>query len=140
MVVVIPLMALRVDLQQRCQRLGIICVEWESQWPPDEASIVLVTPESAVTGDFFKFLNQQQLVQQLDQIVIDECHVMLNDWADFWPKLQQLGKLLEAETQMVLLTVTLPPVDEALLCSQLHCLVDQVRIFWSWMSQANMAY
>ena len=83
MVVVVPLVALRADLQQRCQRLGITCVKWESRRPPDEVSIVLVTPESAVTGDFFQFLNRQRLVQRLDRIVIDECHVMLNDWVDF---------------------------------------------------------
>ncbi|OJJ78410.1 uncharacterized protein ASPGLDRAFT_97152, partial [Aspergillus glaucus CBS 516.65] len=47
-VVVVPLIALRGDLQQRCAKLGIPCVEWESRRPPDEASIVLVTPESAI--------------------------------------------------------------------------------------------
>ena len=96
MVVVVLLVALWADLQQCCQWLGITCVEWESWRLPDEASIVLVTPELVVTGDFFQFLNQQRLVQQL-------------------------GKLLEVETQMVLLMATLPPVDEALLCSWLHC-------------------
>src|ERR1700712_1858487 len=47
-VVVVPLIALRGDLQQRCTKLGISCVEWESRRPPDDASIVLVTPESAI--------------------------------------------------------------------------------------------
>lgn len=44
-VVVVPVITLRGDLQQRCAKLGISCVEWESRRPPDEASIVLVTPE-----------------------------------------------------------------------------------------------
>ncbi|KAL6228608.1 hypothetical protein BDW75DRAFT_235768 [Aspergillus navahoensis] len=45
-VVVVPLLSLRADLMQRCRALGISCVSWESRHPPDEAAIVLVTPES----------------------------------------------------------------------------------------------
>jgi superfamily II DNA helicase RecQ len=57
-VVVIPLLALRGDIQRRCYILRISCVEWESRRPPDEASIVLVTPESALSVDFRQFLNR----------------------------------------------------------------------------------
>jgi RAD3-like DEAD/DEAH box helicase len=60
-VVVVPLVALRGDLQQRCVKAGISCVAWESRRPPDEAAIVLVTPESALSEDFMTFLNRQQV-------------------------------------------------------------------------------
>jgi superfamily II DNA helicase RecQ len=60
-VVVVPLIALRQDLQKRCAVAGISCVEWESRRPPDEAAIVLVTPESALSEDFITFLNRQQV-------------------------------------------------------------------------------
>ena len=103
-VVVVPLIALRGDLQQRCTRLGISCVEWESRRPPEEASIVLVTPESAITDDFMTFLNRQRLQHRLDRIVIDECHVMLNHQRDFRPAMAQLGRLTVAQAQMVYLT------------------------------------
>jgi superfamily II DNA helicase RecQ len=77
-VVVVPLIALRGDMKQRCIKLGISCVEWESRRPPDAAAVVLVTPESAVGEAFATFLNRLQATRQLDQIVIDECHIVLN--------------------------------------------------------------
>jgi superfamily II DNA helicase RecQ len=95
-VVVVPLIALRGDLTQRCHALGISCVEWESRRPPDDASIVLVTPESALSEDFMTFLNRQRMMQRLDRIVIDECHIVLNQQADFRPEMQQLGRLISA--------------------------------------------
>jgi superfamily II DNA helicase RecQ len=67
-VVVVPLIALRRDLEQRCKRAGISCVEWESRRPPDEASIVLVTPESALSKEFFIFLNRQQVCPTLGSV------------------------------------------------------------------------
>lgn len=60
-VVVVPLIVLRSDMMRRCQEAGISCVEWESRRPPDEANIVLVTPESALGGDFRQFLNRQMI-------------------------------------------------------------------------------
>lgn len=47
-VVVIPLITLCQDFQRRCQQLNISYAVWERRRPLDEASIVLVTPESAI--------------------------------------------------------------------------------------------
>jgi superfamily II DNA helicase RecQ len=59
-IVVVPLVALRADLQQRCQALGILCVEWDSRRSINGASIVLVTPESAISESFQTFINRKQ--------------------------------------------------------------------------------
>ncbi|KAG2000694.1 hypothetical protein GB937_010931, partial [Aspergillus fischeri] len=78
-------------MTRRCQELGISCVPWESRRPPDAASIVLVMPESAVSPDFQTFLNWLRWTRRLDRIVIDECHVVLNNQHDFRPQMAQLG-------------------------------------------------
>jgi hypothetical protein len=52
---------------------------------------VLVTPESAVTKTFSIYINRLQSIYQLDQVVIDKCHVVLDSRPDFWPKLRALG-------------------------------------------------
>jgi superfamily II DNA helicase RecQ len=44
---------------------------------------VLVTPESAVTKAFSRFINQKKMMRQLDRIVIDEYHVVLES-TDKW--------------------------------------------------------
>ena len=78
-IVVVPLIALRADMHRRCTQLGISCVEWESRRPPDEASIVLVTPESALSQAFITFINRLRIVYRLDRIIINECHIILNN-------------------------------------------------------------
>lgn len=59
-VVVVPLVALRDDLQGRCERSGIEAHVWQSQGPNRAAPIVFVTPESAVTKGFRASVNRLQ--------------------------------------------------------------------------------
>jgi superfamily II DNA helicase RecQ len=92
-IVVVPLIALRSDLQRRCEAAGILCVEWESHHHPDHAAIMFVTPEAVFTDAFQSFMNRQRDNMRLDRIVIDECHVMLNTSEKFRPRLQQLGQM-----------------------------------------------
>jgi superfamily II DNA helicase RecQ len=108
-VVVVPLDGLRTNMMWRCQQMGIKCVAWSARQPADAASIVLVTPERAVSEEFGTFLNRMKMSKRLDRVVIDECHVMFNQGLGFRKQLQQMGKLMIAEVQMVLLSATLPP-------------------------------
>jgi superfamily II DNA helicase RecQ len=139
-VVVIPLIALRGDMMRRCKTLGITCAEWESRHPPDAAAVVLVTPESAVGKAFATFLNRLRATRQLDRIVIDECHIVLNRRYTFRKQMQQLGKLVAAETQMVMLTATLPPTEEDELFQRMHFTRDQVKLFRAPTTRTNVAY
>jgi superfamily II DNA helicase RecQ len=139
-VVVVPLIALRGDMMRRCKKLGISCEEWEGRRPPDAAAIVLVTPESAVSEEFMTFLNRLRATRQLDRIVIDECHIVLNRRYKFRKQMQQLGKLVAAETQMVLLTATLPPTEEEELYRRMYFNKDQVKRFRAMTARVNVAY
>ncbi|GFF64166.1 DEAD/DEAH box helicase, putative [Aspergillus udagawae] len=139
-IVVVPLVALHSDMARRCQELGISCVAWESRRPPDAASIVLVTPESAVSPDFQTFLNRLRWTRRLDRIVIDECHVVLNSQRDFRPQMAQLGRLVQARTQMVWLTATLPLSMEDELCRRMKHDRATVTIYRARTSRPNVAY
>jgi RecQ family ATP-dependent DNA helicase len=139
-VVVVPLIALRGDMMQRCRKLGILCAEWDSRRPPDAAAVVLVTPESAVREEFATFLNRLRATRQLDRIVIDECHIVLNRRYDFRKDMQRLGKLAAAETQMVMLTATLPPSEEDELFRRMYVERDQVALFRAETARTNVAY
>ena len=70
---------------------------------------MFVTPESAVSKTFAGYVNRLQEMHQLDRIVIDECHTILDGRSSFRPKLRQLEELSLLEAQMVYLTATLPP-------------------------------
>jgi superfamily II DNA helicase RecQ len=139
-IVVVPLIALRSDMKQRCKKLGISCVEWESCCPPDAAAVVLVTPESSVREAFATFLNRLQATRQLDRIVIDECHVVLNQQYTFRKQMQQLGRLVAAETQIVMLTATLPLSKEGELFRRMHFDPEQVKMFRAPTARINVAY
>jgi superfamily II DNA helicase RecQ len=139
-VVVVPLIALRQDMKRRCEEMGLRCQEWESRRPGDGAQVVLVTPESAVSEGFNTFLTRMRATQQLDRIVIDECHVVLNDKMDFRKQLQQLGQLCGTGVQMVLLTATLPPCKEAELWRRMDFRADEVRLFRARTRRRNIRY
>jgi superfamily II DNA helicase RecQ len=47
--VIMPLTLLRDDMMERWKLVNIGCVAWDSWRPAEWASIMLVTPESAVT-------------------------------------------------------------------------------------------
>ena len=140
-VVLVPLIALRYDMQRRCHALGISCAEWEGgRSPPDAASIVLMTPESALGDDGSTFINRLKQTRRLDRIVIDECHVILNAESGFRPKLRKLGELARVETQMILLTATLPPCKEGLLWKRMSWTADEVKMFRMPTARKNIRY
>jgi superfamily II DNA helicase RecQ len=137
---VVPLIALRGDMMGRCRKLGISWAEWESRRPPDAAAIVLVTAESAVGEELATFLNRLRAMRQLDRIVMDECHIVLNRRYDFRKEMQKLGKLAAAETQMVMLTATLPPSEEDELFGRMYVEREQVALFRAATARTNVAY
>lgn len=108
-VVIAPLNALRDDMLDRCKKMGIKCAKWDGRRPPYWASIVLVTPEVAVSPSFGRFIDEKRMMQELDRIVIDECHVLMESSPKWRPEVLKLTQMTEKDTQVVYLTATLPP-------------------------------
>jgi hypothetical protein len=101
---------------------------------------VFVTPEAVFTDGFQSFLNRQRELMRLDRVVIDECHVMLNESETFRPRLQQLGRLHQCGVQMVFLTATLPPCEETRLFKQMKVPREDISIHRARTSRHNVAY
>ncbi len=139
-VVGVPLISLRGDLRRRCEEARIRCVEWDCRQPDETASIVLVTPESAVSKTFRTFLNRVRAQQRLDRIVIDECHTVLDATGDFRPKLLRLGELTTVGIQMVFLTATLSPMDEGRFFEIMSVRACDVRVFRGVTTRKNVKY
>ena len=139
-IVVVVLKALRRDMIYRCEQTGIRVAIWDGRGQPDGASIVLVTPEKATSSEFGTFINRLRHTQQLDRVVIDECHVILNDQLDFRRHLQELGRLCFAETQMVLLTATLPPSEVHELFKRMYWMPEEVRLIRASTVRPNIRY
>lgn len=145
-VVVIPLNSLRDDLQRRCEAAGIRCVAWEHGGVDFAARIVLVTPESAVSESFQSYLNVKRCMRQLERIVIDECHVVLDSDPDgtgkgVWrPDMLRLHELLGKGVQMVYLTATLPPSEEARFYNTVGIREDELTAVRTATTRKNVHY
>lgn len=83
-VVVIPMISLRQDIQQRCQAVGLSCTEWDYRHPQAGVSIMLVTSEFAISQAFQALLLRIRASSYLERIVIDECHTVLDSREDFY--------------------------------------------------------
>jgi len=88
-VVIIPLKSLEKSLHKRCQQAGISCIRWDSRQCHRMAQVVLVQPESAVSTKFAQYLNRLEGLGQLDRVVVDECHTVLDSHPDFRPKMKE---------------------------------------------------
>lgn len=140
-IVVVPLVALRQDLHGRCGRSGIEAHVWQGRGANRGASIVFVTPESAVTKGFRAFINQLQARGQLDRVVVDECHAVLDSDRAFRPQMAELGEAVQGlGVQAVFLTATLAPADEAEFYARMRLPRPQVVLFRERTTRGNVAY
>ena len=68
---------------------------------------MLVIPESAITENFYIFINRLKQTRRLDQIVINKYYIILNNQQNFRLELRQLRRLNHVRIQIVLLTAIL---------------------------------
>lgn len=113
-VVVVPYRALIDDLVSRVGSYGVDCIEWK-HGENNPASMVFVSADVAgdVTSnsnflDYARVLKNKGLLQR---VVVDECHLVFTarHWRDDLLKVKNLRVL---GCPIVLLTATLPPVQE----------------------------
>jgi RecQ family ATP-dependent DNA helicase len=139
-VVITPLVSLANHMVERCQQAGISCVKWDPRQCHSHSQIVVVTPESAVSKTFGTFLDRKQGLCELDRIVFDECHSVLDSTPEFRPKMRQLGELVERGVQVVCLTATLPPHIEPEFMNIMKLRAEDVHIFRAPTSRPNIEY
>jgi superfamily II DNA or RNA helicase len=138
-VVIVPLISLRADVVRRCRELSISCRVWNARQPADGAKIVLVTPEGAVTSAFANFLNRLRTIRQLDRIVLDECHLVLDN-TSFRTAFDQLHQLSRTEVPLVFLSATLPPSRESDFWQRLTLSRVPHHIFRTTTLRSNLRY
>lgn len=102
--------------------------------------IVVVIAESAVSQSFADFVNAKMLNQQLERIIIDECHSVLQSTKKFRPKVLQLRELISRQTQVVCLKATLPPRREPAFMSTMDMEPSEVRMIRESTVRPNIGY
>jgi superfamily II DNA helicase RecQ len=132
-VVIVPLVALARDLEDRCAKKGIDVVIWDGDHDKIQGlldaprSIMIVGVEHAVSGEFRGYLKQLDAVGRLGRIVVDECHVVITQVA-FRPVMDKLKFVRPDPVPLVLLTATLPVLMEEVISETFSCInLDIVR-------------
>jgi len=59
---------------------------------------VLATLEAAVLTIFGRFIDKKKAIKQLDQIVINKCHIMLDSDNKWQPGILKLVEITEKQT------------------------------------------
>jgi superfamily II DNA helicase RecQ len=85
-------------------------------------------------------LDRLQGLHLLERFVFDKCYTPLDSTAEFRPKMQQLGELVERGVQMVYLTATLPPHAEPEFMNIMRIKADDIHMFRSPTSRPNITY
>lgn len=139
-IVVVPLNSLLADQVKRCKQAGLRVAHWGEARAVRLAQVVLVTPESAATKAFGRFLQEKTSVGLLERVVIDECHIVLESTQGWRPKIQELSQLVEESCQLVYLTATLPPRDEKAFFQCTGLDEKNVMLLRDSTTRANIAY
>jgi superfamily II DNA or RNA helicase len=140
-IVISPMVALGEDMRRRCEAARIDSWIWDWGVAPRAASIVFVTPEAAHAEGFHTFVERLRQRQQLDRVVVDECHLVLDSGREFRAKMRQTGRVLQQfSTQLVFLTATLAPRDEREFYEVMRVQGARVRLFRSATTRRNIRY
>lgn len=110
-IVVVPLVSLKMDLKRRALEFNISCFFWEDRKESTTDGLILVSAESAVTPEFFSFVQELHLQHKLDRIIFDEAHLipLTSGYRHVMYGLKQLRMI---PTQFVFLTATLNQNNE----------------------------
>ncbi len=93
-----------------------------------------------MSDEFRTFINRLRVTQILNRIVIDECHVMLNEQHNFRRQMQQLKDLMNVKVQMILLTATLSLSKEKELWSRMSFEKTKMTLFRARTVRKNVKY
>ncbi|KAL7939991.1 P-loop containing nucleoside triphosphate hydrolase protein [Trichoderma barbatum] len=128
-IVILPTVALRGDMLRRLPG---------SKTTNRASRLVIVSAEAACTESFLTYARRLADQQQLDRIVVDECHLTVTA-SKFQESMSNLAWYVrQIRTQTVWLTATLPPEMEGMFMEHNHLVRPQ--IIRESTNRANIRY
>ncbi|KAF7880786.1 uncharacterized protein EAF01_000538 [Botrytis porri] len=124
-IMIIPMVALRIDMIKRFNAVGIPSVVWSvecRETPP----LVIVSAEAVCNDSFLEYAQGLVFRQKLDRIIMDECHLTITT-SEYRSCMTQVGWFIrQIRTQSIWLSATLPPVMEELFIEQNKLVCPQI--------------
>lgn len=88
-ILILPMVALRINILDRLRRVGIQTVEWVPGKTSRTAPVVFVSAEAACSRSFLDYAHRLEAHQRLDRIVVDKCHLIVI--AEYRKSMRKLG-------------------------------------------------
>src|SRR5258706_3572042 len=104
-IVIVPLVGLKQDLFNRSQKLGIPTSIFEEN--QEFKTLTLVSIETIIQEDFLFQVQKLIELQELDRIILDECHLLLTA-SNYRSIMFRFKEILKLPCQFLFLTGTLP--------------------------------
>lgn len=139
-IVILPTVSLRGDMLRRVRKVGIKHSVWlpGSKTTNRASRLVVVSAEAACTESFLTYARRLADQQQLDRIVVDECHLTVTA-SKFRESMSNLAWYVrQIRTQTVWLTATLPPEMEGTFMEHNHLV--RPHIIRESTNRANIRY
>lgn len=138
-VVIVPLVALQVDLMKKCQSVGIHGVLWKDRFSAG-VDLVFCSCEHVTKQSYASFIKEMWKTRRLFMIFVDEAH-LIKQWSGFRPVLGQLEKYIRpaaCNVRIQALTATCPPSLEPVLKQMLS--LRNVKTVRQDASRGNISY
>ena len=122
-IVIVPLIALKHDLQQRCRELNVPCAVYDPVFSPHQLhalpTLLLVDIGLAVEDSFVSFVAKLHASGRLDRLFLDEAHLLLTA-SHYRRHIGAVNQLRRVPCPFVCMTATLPPFAELELKNLMH--------------------
>jgi superfamily II DNA helicase RecQ len=106
--IMVPLVSLKDGLAAMAQNFGLPCRIWEMDHKNTApAPLVLASIESIGNHEFLGWVQQQVANQQLDRMIFDEAHLIV-DSQTFRPSMNEVHQLCLIRTPKIYMSATLP--------------------------------
>jgi superfamily II DNA helicase RecQ len=143
-VVIVPLVSLLLDLQQRLEEKGITVCNWSdtasnSQIKSYNFRTLLITVDGAATDAFLEYLLLSSHHRKLAHIVLDEVHYVLTS-EHYRPLFAFLPRLRQVAVPFICLSATLPLQETSTLIQKLHLLPSAIKIIRASTVLPNVVY
>ena len=108
-VVIVPTVALQMDLVKRCRKAMLSSEVWNMSIVNRGTvpNIMIVLPETVSTGPFSIWLQSLSQKSLLSRVVIEECHLVF-EWSSFRSSFLTLRWTIHQRVPLLVLTATLP--------------------------------
>ena len=140
-IVIVPLLALKQDLVDRCKEWRVACTTYDRIASPHRLhalpALLLVDIEDAVHDTFLAFVSSLHTAGRLDRLVLDEAHFLVTArlYRKHLPAIHQLRRI---NCPFVCMTATLPALAELELRQTLH--LTQPQVLRARSDRPNLRY